>query len=104
MIQDPGGRSVHQAYQRTIFRDPEQQAFFVKFGYVVTPFLEGAELAELNDLFVHSVREAHEKYSTFKQLSYYISVFDADSEKRKALDGRVKAIFHDKIDRLLVDH
>src|SRR5262245_418372 len=102
-----GGTGVmteHPAYQRTIFRDAEQQAFFNKFGYVITPYLDQAELAELNGMFEQTVRRAHETYSTFSQLRYYISVFDSDSAKRKALDGRVKAIFRDKVDRLMVDH
>ena len=104
MIHTPGDGSVHPAYKRTIFRDPEQQAFFTKFGYVITPYLDAAELAELNGLFEQTVRKAHETYSTFSQLRYYISVFDSDSSKRKALDGRVKGIFGDKVDRLMVDH
>ena len=104
MSPNPGDGSVHPAYQRTIFHDPEQQAFFTKFGYVITPYLDPAELAELNAMFEETVRKAHQTYSTFSQLRYYISVFDSDSAKRKTLDARVKGIFGDKVNRLLVDH
>jgi hypothetical protein len=94
----------HPAYQRTIFRNPEHQEFFKRFGYIITPFLDAAELAGLNDIFERTVLQAHRTYSTFSQLRYYISVFDEDSAKRKAVNATVTSMFRDKVDRLMVDH
>lgn len=89
---------------RPIFRNPEHQAQFDRLGYVEWEFLSPEELSDLNGLFDKTVRQSRTTYAHFSKMLYYISIFDQDIEKRKMLNLIVKAMFREKVARLMVDY
>jgi len=95
---------AHPGSRRVIFNDAGQQTSFEEVGYVVEDFLDRNERAELLDLFDRTVRRERNTYAFFQSLKYYISIFDTDTAKRKEVDRAVKAIFKDKIERLMRDY
>jgi hypothetical protein len=96
--------SPQRVSPRPIFRDPSHQESFDRLGYIRHDFLDREELADLNGHFEKTVRPARNTYPQFSKMLYYISIFDQDVEKRKTLNLVVRAMFRDKVARLMVDY
>jgi len=95
---------THPGSGRPIFKDDRRQASFEQVGYVIEDFLDASERAKLLELFDRTVRKERHTYAFFSSLKYYISIFDTDTARRKEVDRAVKAVFQDKIERLMKDY
>jgi ectoine hydroxylase-related dioxygenase (phytanoyl-CoA dioxygenase family) len=81
---------------RKVFKDEAQQAHFAEYGYVVVPYYNAAEIAELKQLYqnLHPVDEQ----------GFFPSTFSKDKHYRQTADSEIRRVGGRSIEKYLTDH
>jgi hypothetical protein len=84
-----------------IFRKQADEDFFNRCGYIQHSFLGLDEINALQKAFITYNNMNGEVIDFAKELGYYISVFDSNTEKRKYINDTLKNIFTPKVEALM---
>jgi ectoine hydroxylase-related dioxygenase (phytanoyl-CoA dioxygenase family) len=89
---------------RTIFRNEENERFFINNGYIVFDLLTEPAVEDIWSFYHEEFKSGREVYPFARSLPYYISIFDQDIDHKKRVDALVSAHVRGKIETLMFDY
>lgn len=87
-----------------IFHSDDDETFFRENGFVVVDLLSETAIREILSFYSSSFKNKREVRQFAKDLPYYISIFDKDSDHKKKVDDLISGYVKTSIDALMRDY